>query len=446
MDKYFQLIEEAAAEARADHRPVCRMVVLKFLTKPIFDQCKYLLTRMDHGILNVIWPVILDQSRSVEDRLKQSGTFFEEAGIVLPDYESYVVFSAIVLPVVKYLNGMDPKQPILPHPPTEFFEDVEEEVSSVGTTVTVLSKMELRNDEAAQRNMDLDPSRKMILHSVAHCTRNLQDFNLPMCLTLDELRQVERFLRRALLTGKSPYETKDEKSGYEYDDLVLSDDEGTYYPLEELSDPLHDVRARLRSAGQWLEQQGDPDRSMRLHGKYWPIGRGVFVTRDGSIAAYINVQDHLRVMVAAKEGQAGKIGLVYRKIGEFMNKLDRIFKFKRDDILGHLSSRPWACGNTLRFKVTVRLPKLGREPEHLIALCKSRSLRLASAASLDVFHFSNRQCLSITESQTYRSFVTAVANILQLEHRMEANGLHFTAILGKLFRRRHLAEANAARS
>lgn len=168
------------------------------------------------------------------------------------------------------------------------------------------------------------------------------------------------------------------------------------------------------------------------------IGRGVFVSSSGKLAAWINVLDHLRIIVCTPSETPGNVGQVYSKIYRVLRILDKRIDFRKDEKLGYLSARPSCLGNTLHFTLTVRFPQLIKEPENLRHLCSVRGLvaRKRSESS-NAIRLSNQQSLAVTEMQTFDDFNSAVSNIIQLEKDLTmTSSIHIAAMLVSMFRRK----------
>ncbi|XP_052120049.1 uncharacterized protein LOC113205649 isoform X5 [Frankliniella occidentalis] len=473
-------------EAPADRARGDRPAVLRFLPRHVFDQCKRTLTRMDHSIIDVLWPAILDQQDQHRDPVAPNGnpyasrtrdSYMDEAGFVAPDLESYAVFGAVMLPVIKWLNGLDIRAPLRDHPPSQFYEEpagmrATQSVDEVGeggglakhangTAPTPLPPppssqsaiFRLRSDNHLSRSLDIDPGGRVVLRSVVQVARNLTDVRLPLDLTEAQLAEVEDAFRRALLKmdgqHQGPVCVRETPRRLSLS-LVANGSpaqNGVYRGAGEyfsFPDIPPSAKERLRRARLWpyvpREREGDEDRLRRLHGRTWPAGRGVFVSGDASLAslvAWINVHDHVRVMAASADGRGGQIGDVYRRAADCVLGLQRAgCHFARDPKLGFLLARPWDVGCGLRFQATTRLPKLGREPDQLASLCRSRGLRLRRTLHPEVFLIANKQVLGVSEHQAYRDYVTAMSNIIQLESRVESNSFRLGAVLSRVFRKR----------
>ncbi|KAJ8912629.1 hypothetical protein NQ315_015141 [Exocentrus adspersus] len=264
-------------------------------------------------------------------------------------------------------------------------------------------------------------------------TRNLVDFELPKSLFHGELELVERIITSILLSkevAKALYPlTSDEE--------IEEKGSGTYYTMNEVLEDPSEARILLASNGLLIPLWNIPE-SDRLHGKFWPYGRGVFVSNNSNLAVWINVLDHIRIVTCTPHTHPGNIGQIYSRMARLMSVLDEHLQFRLDRKLGYLTARPSALGNTLQFNLALRFPYLIKEPENLKHLCTTRSLTYhRSTNTSDVVRIGNQQCLGITELQCFEDFCTAIANMLQLEKDMAmSSSLHIAAMFLNMFRKK----------
>lgn len=392
---------------------------------------------MDHNLFDVIWPALKrygtvtgNGSKTSSARSNLSSNAVDEDhgnyGVVAPDFESYVVFTEFFDPFIRELHCVSASGDLSDHPLPHFFSvenENSEEAPPDDAIVTAIAQY------------DLDPTDKFVQAGILECTRNLANYSLPLTLTVNQLEEVEREITNQLM---SP----------EIIDLMAEgsseDEAGTYFTLNEILEQPSRIRAQLAAAGLLLpitEFELNDDR--HLHGKHWPYGRGVYVTTAGDLAAWVNVQDHLRIVCRTNENRPGLIGRAYVRVARLMMIFDQRLKFKRDQKLGFLTARPHALGNTLRFCLIVRFPELSKTSENLRHLCVVRGLNARDTVKKDMVRVSNQQSLGITELQTLQDFSRAVNNIITLEKELSMNNsMKIANLITGMFRKR----ANASRN
>lgn len=411
-------------------------LIARCLKRPVFDLIKHRVTRMDHNLFDVIWPALKrygtvtgNGSKASSARSNLSNTADEDQGsygVVAPDFESYVVFTEFFDPFIRELHCVSASGDLSDHPLPHFFNIEDEESEEVPPDETIVT---------AIAQYDLDPTCKFVQAGILECTRNLANYSLPLTLTVNQLEEVEREITNQLM---SP----------EIIDLMAEgsseDEAGTYFTLNEILDQPSRIRAQLAAAGLLLpitEYELNDDR--RLHGKHWPYGRGVYVTTTGDLAAWVNVQDHLRIVCRTSENRPALVGRAYVRVAKLMMIFDRRLEFKRDQKLGFLTARPHALGNTLRFCLIVRLPELSKTSDNLRHLCVVRGLCVRDTIKRDMVRISNQQSLGITELQTLQDFSRAVHNIITLEKELSLNNsMKIANLITGMFRKR----ANASRN
>ncbi|CAK1556391.1 unnamed protein product [Leptosia nina] len=114
---------------------------------------------------------------------------------------------------------------------------------------------------------------------------------------------------------------------------------GNYYTLNEVLEKPSEISATLAAAGLLISlcDRDEIDDYRRLHGRHWPYGRGVYLSDDRTVAAWINVHDHLRVIVSNPSDNPGEVGLPFSKLSYIMTHIHDKLDFAWHDRLGHLS-------------------------------------------------------------------------------------------------------------
>lgn len=385
---------------------------------------------MDHNLFDVIWPAFkkygnptgTNKTRDSGHSVASLDDIVDNEIIVVPDYESYVVFAELFDPIIRELHCLTASGDLPDHPPSRFFDINDSVADGKGNYVDEVAV-------SALENYDLDPSAKYVQAGIIECCRNLEDYTLPLTLTVNQLEDVER-----ILTGEfmSPEISVIMAEG------STEDEAGNYLTLSELLDQPSPLRTQLAAAGLLLPiTEFQIHDAKRLHGKHWPYGRGVYVTSAGDLAAWVNVQDHLRVISRTTDDRPGLIGRAYVKLAKVMRLLDQRLQFKKDVKFGFLGSRLDAIGNTLKFTLIVRFPELSKERDHLKHLCVVRGLSVTDTPRKDTYKIANQQCLSISELHTLQDFSRAISNILLLEKELTLNNsIRIASMIAGIFRKK----------
>lgn len=383
-------------------------LLTKHIRRYTFDSVKFRLTKLDHNLYDIIWPCVKKLPSDLSFRVALEQDF--PIGLVAPDIYSYKVFQEFLEPILKDYNHLDIHHDLPDQPISQFIE----------------------NDV----DLDVDPAGNFVISGSLEATRNVLDIELPKSLNHAQLEIVERIVTSVLMSKEVA------KALYPHtpDEDIEEKGNGTYYTMNEVLEDPSEARITLASNGLLIPLWNLPD-SDRLHGKYWPYGRGVFVNNSASLAVWINVLDHIRIITCTDHSNPGNVSQIFSRMARVIKVLNDKLDFIFDEKLGFLSARPSAIGNTLNFSLTLKFPHLIKEPDNLKHLCIVRGLTYhRNTSTTDVIRIGNQQCLGITELQTYENFTTAVINILQLEKDLSmSNSMHIAAMFLNVFKKKKLA-------
>lgn len=420
LERCYRLLASAGSTrtslSASSNRATPPLVLGRFLKKPIFDAVKYRVTKIDHDLFDVIWPAVkkLPDNRNIVQTVEEDFP----GGITAPDYYVYEVFHEFLTPLIKDLHNYNLHSEFPLHPPTDF--DTNKPLANS------------RKNSEPLIELNVDPNDEFVLSGTIECARNLFSFELPLNLKIGQLETIERIIT-ALLMQKD-FSKFSEPTNSESDHKG-----GSYYTLNEVLEKPSEICATLASSGLLIAlcDRDEIDDCTRLHGAHWPYGRGVFVSDDKNLAIWINVHDHIRVLVSTPRDAPGEIGLPFSKITQIMTYLHERLEFVWDYRLGHLSSRPTFLGAGIRFSFIINFPGLSKDAENLKHLCAMRGLQYRETLSADIVRVSNYQCLTTTETNCFNDFVTAVSNLLRLEKDLSMqNSAHIANILSNIFKRK----------
>ncbi|CAG4971061.1 unnamed protein product [Parnassius apollo] len=389
-------------------------VLGRFLKRSIFEEIRHRVTKLDHDLFDVIWPAVkkLPNNKNVVQTVEEDFP----GGVTAPDYYVYEVFHEFLIPLVKDLHNINNSSDLPIHPPSDF--DTKVSISTSASEPFI--------------ELNVDPSDEFVISGSIECSRNLCDFELPLNLKVGKLETVERIITTLLMHEK--FSSLIEKFYPE-----TNQKGGTYYTLNEVLEKPSEICATLAENGLLIAlcDKEEIDDCTRLHGRHWPYGRGVFVSDDKTIAIWINVHDHLRVIVSTPSDAPGEIGIAYNKMWFIMSHLHDRLDFVWNQKIGYLSSRPTFLGVGIRFSLIVNFPGLSKDSDNMKHLCAVRGLQYRETLNADIARVSNYQCLSTTESNCFNDFATAVTNLLHLEKDLSMqNSAHLTAMLTNIFKRK----------
>lgn len=392
----------------------------KFLKRTIFEKIKYRQTRLDHNFFDVIWPAM--KKASYERRIDED----LNAGIIAPDFDVFVVFQEFFVPLIKDIHGLSLKESLKEHPLLEYFPltTIHED-----NQIRTHSPHPTNGKRYQEIHWNLDPNAKWVTSTVLECCRNLEEFELPLNLTIGKIEQCERVITIKLLSK-------------EFASAINENGIGQYYTMNEVLENPSEIKSILAANGLLIPflDHSDPEQlpeSQAVNGAFYPYGRGVYISASRTFAAWINVQEHLRIVCCTPLAHVGDIGIPYNKVGRAMTFLDRCFNFRHSFFLGYLASRPSFLGTSLRCTITLDLPNLFKDPENLRQLCLIRGLHMKSRPAFDSLVLSNAHCMSKPEWQVLQEFCTAIENILKLEsEKSDSNSMHIASMMLKIFRKK----------
>lgn len=432
----------------------------RFMKRSIFDDIKHRQTRLDHNLFDIIWPAMkkINKERSVDEDL--------DSGVVIPDFDCYVVFQEFLMPFVLDMHGLNTKNPDEidknlknnhqhnARSRTMYFPQMAIEQKKEDLILSKRLSEDYGPDQLNEIHLNLDTTNKLIKGCVVECSRNLDDceLNLPVNLTIGQLEQSERIIIGKLLT-------------LDFSKAIDEEEElGMYLTMNEILEQSTEIYSTLAESGLLIPILDDID-----HGQYWPYGRGVYVSNKNDLVVWVNVQEHLRVLCCTPNNEIGDIGQAYSKCGKAIEFLEEKLKFRYSHYLGNLSSRPSFLGTSLKFYYTLALPNLMKDVDNLRELCATRGLqmttkrfpapqtgdsssksvagssRVASSQGTGNICVNNKQSLGITEWKLFMDYCTAIASILQLEKEMSmSNTKQIATMLVNIFRKKKhtLSEVN----
>ncbi|XP_058815682.1 uncharacterized protein LOC131679118 isoform X6 [Topomyia yanbarensis] len=400
----------------------------RFLKRSVFDKVKKRQTKLDHNLFDVIWPAMkkATKEKKIDEDLN--------VGVVIPDYDVFVVFQEFLVPLIKDMHCMDLQQDFVPHPAMQFFPRY---AISESPTQRREGNGNILRENPDEIQLNLDTSGKFIVGAVIECARNLDEFEFPLNLSIAHLERVERILTAKILSLAFANATGETELG-------------TYYTMNEILENPSEIRTILAATGLLIPMLDHSDpyqtaESTAINGRFWPYGRGVYVSHDQDLVAWINAQEHLRVMCCTSSKNPANIGSTYSKIGRAMNFLDDKIQFKHSYFLGHLVSRPSFLGTGLKITLSLELPHLRKERENLRHLCVVRELHLLTSDDQQTVRMSNMRSLSQSEWQIFQNFTSAITNIVALEKDLSmSNSLHIAATLLRIFRKKKNSLVEAA--
>ncbi|XP_051860133.1 uncharacterized protein LOC117570110 isoform X1 [Drosophila albomicans] len=377
----------------------------RFLKRAVYDKIKRRQTRLDHNLFDVLWPAMRKTSklRHLEEDIN--------CGIIAPDFDVFVVFQEFLVPFLKDMHCLNIDADFKPHPRLAYFP---------------MDNGERLNTAA----FVFDDESQLVTRCIVEASRNLDQLELPLNLTIGQIEQAERVMMSKIFTAN-------------FAEAIGETESGSYYTLTELMEPDSEVASMLNNLGLMIPVLDTTDQvqaaeSTAFNGALWPYGRGVYINSAQNMALWLNCLEHLRVISSSSSKEPADMGAAYTRVGRAISYLETQLHFKESYLLGYLQSRPAFLGTGLKMTTIVKLPNLMKEMDNLRHLCSVRGLSMVTnRLSKLTVRLINMQSMGIVEYVLFQDYCTAVTNILSLEKDMSlTNSKHIATMLVKIFKRK----------
>nr|XP_046233191.1 zgc:172076 isoform X2 [Scatophagus argus] len=152
----------------------------------------------------------------------------------------------------------------------------------------------------------------------------------------------------------------------------------------------------------------------------WPDARAVWVSQNGSLVVWVNMEDHLRLVSTREDANIAEafkcICVNVQKLEEFYRKLRHPFIWKHQ--LGWVTSSPADVGTGLRIRVHVRLQYL---PKHnrLQDILRRLRIRMDKTDSPMLYHVCNAATFGVSQVGLTQLVVDGVKLLIAMEKRLE---------------------------
>mmetsp|Transcript_45098 Transcript_45098/g.104484 ORF Transcript_45098/g.104484 Transcript_45098/m.104484 type:complete len:1736 (+) Transcript_45098:116-5323(+) len=253
---------------------------------------------------------------------------------------------------------------------------------------------------------DLDPSGKHVLEVQVRICRNIGGIRFPSACNMEERREAERVLTKALL--RLPHEFA-----------------GRYNPLRQSSSyaPMPEGMAEAEEAK--LNEDGmlfaAPDSQFVLSagmGRHWPDARGVFTSSSSGAHAWINEEEHLKLTAHMPGSNLQKVFASLCSIEESVRESlqKEGYKFAHSQARGFLTTCPTNAGTGLRASAILHLPALVSKARFR-DLCKQLRLQVRNVGSVagTTYEVSNTGRLGMSEVEQVNSLIAGIRELLQMD-------------------------------
>jgi len=298
-------------------------------------------------------------------------------GITAGDESCYETFKDIFYPVIKDWHGFDPSKDT--------------------------HKRDLNPDNLVFDDETKELFNKHVKSTRIRAARSLKGHFLTSSATDEDRAAVESKL-------KNIFETKFE-----------GEMKGKYYSLGGMTDEQKD---ELRSNG-FLFQMPRNTNCLYYSGaaNNWPHGRGIFHNDAKTFLAWVNEEDHCRIISMSTDGDVLSVFKRFAYASDtFQKNADIMFA----DNLGFIGTCASNLGTGLRASVMVVLPKFNEDIELLESACAKLCLQPRgssgehSAAVGAKWDISNKQRIGFTEVQLVQKMIDGVKQLIAWEAMLEA--------------------------
>ncbi len=292
-------------------------------------------------------------------------------GAFAVDTDCYNAFRPILHPIICTLHGCKPK---ITHPSKSDWTGVD------------------------HLDTDMDPDGIYVEKISLRVVRNLKNFPFVPKMTEHQLQTMERDVRQALKSSQG-----------------LT---GVYYSMSTLP---NDVRKYLARNDLVF---GDEDKFLTAAGahRFWPTGRGVFVSHMRDNFVWVNSAEHLTFGIVQKDANMRK---AFERMAILLMHVEHDFYWSRhEDTFGYLTFSPALVGSGFKVFVYVKMPYLAYEDDFRNDLLEEYGMEcvesLSSTISSNVhFALSNKTTFGITESEILSNVYRCIREIIAIENRVK---------------------------
>jgi len=363
-----------------------KSLMSKVLTADLFEKLKDAKSEKGYSLSNAIMTGVVTPHLGV--------------GCTAGDEECWEIFKDLYYPVIKGWHGYDAytqKHPVDLDPSKLVFSDEQKETFNAYVVSTRI-----------------------------RAARNISGFSLPSGATDEERAGVEKVLKEAF-AGLS-----DELAGTYYELGGLTEEQTKFLLERGFLFQIPSSRNLLTGAGA---------------ARSWPNNRGIFHNEAQTALAWVNEEDHCRI-ISMELG--GNITSVFTRFCALSNALKESAekngtKLMWNETLGFMGTCPSNLGTGLRASVMVKLPEFNKlmegdnqeDKELLETVCSAYDLQPRgsagehSAAEGGKFDVSNKQRLGFSEVQLVQKMIDGVTKVIALE-KMLAEGATPADIRAKL--------------
>ena len=196
---------------------------------------------------------------------------------------------------------------------------------------------------------------------------------------------------------------------------ILKELPGVYHSLQNLPTEL---RNRLKNGGFLAMELAYPQYVSTNIMREWPTGRGVWLHKDGSVAAFVNGEDHIAL---TSVNQDGRLTAAYCSL---LNSFSEIksgivssgHALACHSLYGMLTTSPSNCGTGLHVECVLSLPSLSSHPL-LGNLARTRQLSIVNVDQ-DLVTIATQQSCGVDSPDILSRLSTSINYLHQVEQHL----------------------------
>lgn len=180
--------------------------------------------------------------------------------------------------------------------------------------------------------------------------------------------------------------------------------QGKFYDFEN----DHEI-IQLKSQN-YMFREGDAILKASGCSKYWPKGRGIFISEDKKFVAQINCKDHLRFGCA---NDGNDIKSLFTQMTEYNKIFQERLQFIRHEKYGFLNSSPRLIGNAIEVGILLSFvePIEFDKVRDVMAQNALRITNYKNEGGHFIVEIRNIECLGLTEVESVKKCVEGLNNV-----------------------------------
>ncbi|KAK2918474.1 zgc:172076 [Channa argus] len=192
---------------------------------------------------------------------------------------------------------------------------------------------------------------------------------------------------------------------------------------EQLSGQLHLLEELNQEQQRELKPNLPSSTQLRIGvARDWPDARAVWVSQNGSLVVWVNIDDHLRLVSTRDDANITEafkcICINLEKLEAYYREFRHPFTWKQQ--LGWVTSSPADVGTGLRISVDLKLQHL---PKHkrIQDVLKRLRVHMDKTESPALYRVSNAATFGLSEVVLTQQLVDGAKLLIAMEKRLEAN-------------------------